>query len=361
MHKTEYKVLPPLESGTIVKCGEAYEITGNTVNAGGFGRIYRAVRVGDNPLHSSYPRKCAIKEFHLKDLVHVDDSSVSMGMYTQNLVEERLPALRSKFYREAKMLQFISHSPFTPNILSYVHEEDGRSLYAMEYIDGPTLTEEVNNWGPMPEAEAVYFIYQIGDLLRDAHRRGIIHSDISPNNIIISFFNDEFRHHFFDHDIFNVKKAVLVDFGNARSYDDKRALSSMNTSAMEKFLPYQEALDRSIEREGVTEEYMNELALNIGSSGFIAPIQFRGTILGDVYSLAATLYYTLTGERPSSLQDAQDKMLRALERRHISQETVSAILHAMELSPESYDIEHGIKQFLKELRSSGKSCIRILY
>ena len=119
--------------------------------------------------------------------------------------------------------------------------------------------------------------------------------------------------------------AVLVDFGNAKSYD--LLLASLNNDSVDQVVQMGE----------------------IGTPGFCAPSLFIGSPRGDIYSLAATLYYLLTGKITDCLssQKRRDDARASLEEKKVSKETIHAILHAMEVNLEKGSM--GSKEFLEEL------------
>lgn len=126
---------------------------------------------------------------------------------------------------------------------------------AMEYVGGEDLWQRVAGRGILSEAEALVYIRQIGAALTLIHDKGLLHRDVKPQNIMVRAGKQE---------------AVLIDFGVARE-----------------FIP------------NLTQSWTQAL-----TPGF-APIeqyafQARWGEFTDVYALAATLYYLLTGQVPTS-------------------------------------------------------------
>ena len=158
-------------------------------------------------------------------------------------------------------------------------------FYSMTYIDGQTLREAMR--GAMPEHIAAGYIIQIAKVLHKAHELGLVHADVSPNNIKVK---TTCRTRNF---------AVLLDWGNANAmdYDD---------------------------------------GYGIGTNGYRAPETFRGKPQADVYSLAATLLYLLTGRKPVMLDNKEciAKTKQLLAEHNVSIETIEAILHAMDIDVE---------------------------
>jgi serine/threonine protein kinase len=93
------------------------------------------------------------------------------------------PAFVERFRREARAAASLSH----PNIVA-VHdwgERDGSYHIVMELVAGNDLKSEIRRRGPLPEAEALRIALQIASGLDAAHRRGVIHRDLKPQNVLL--------------------------------------------------------------------------------------------------------------------------------------------------------------------------------
>ena len=298
--------MPPLKKGDRIKGGQ-YEIIDNTVNEGGFGRIYRAYgsrRNNDNTRHV-----VAIKEFFINELQGVNGRSVSLGDYSRAYNEEEVEAWREKFFYETRVLAKLNeqrdrHVPWVHAWSGdkIVFEDNGRLFYAMTFIEGMTLREAVEKCGVMDEGKAIDYAIQIAKVLYKAHKWGFTHCDVSPNNIMLQ---DGF--------------AVLVDFGNARSYD-------------------------------IEWVQQNEPRAYAGTSGFTPPYSaYVGSEQGDIYSLAATLFYLLTGVAPHLMvtECSRRKNVALLQNKNVSDSTIRAIMNA--LDTESENCITSAKDFLLQL------------
>jgi len=156
-----------------------------------------------------------------------------------------------RFRREAQNAGGLSH----PNIVSiYDRGEAGGSYYiAMEYVEGRTLKELIVARGPSPIGIGIDYTRQILSALRFAHRKGIVHRDIKPHNMIV------------DGD----GRVKVMDFGIARA----------GTSQM------------------------TEAGSIIGTAQYLSPEQARGAPVdqtSDLYSTGIVLYELLTGTVPFS-------------------------------------------------------------
>lgn len=156
-----------------------------------------------------------------------------------------------KFKREAEAVASLSH----PNIVNvYDVGEDGKVHYiVMEYIDGQNLKEIIKNEGTLDEYTALDITKQIAMALSAAHRKGIIHRDIKPHNILIS----------------NEGRVVKVaDFGIAKA---------------------------------VSNSTMTNIGSIIGSVHYFSPEQAKGKYVSnnaDLYSLGIVLYEMIIGKVP---------------------------------------------------------------
>lgn len=159
-----------------------------------------------------------------------------------------------RFIKEGLTLAKLSQDPH-PHIVrihKFFQEEDTYCL-VMDFVDGENLFQMVRRRGRIPEKEAVKYIQQIGAALEDFHRVGAVHRDAHPGNIIIGIDGN----------------AILIDFGIAKELIPTTQTSTGN-AGNEGFAPYEQLYKGSRE------------------------------ITVDIYCLAATLYFILTGERPSN-------------------------------------------------------------
>ncbi|QMS92351.1 GUN4 domain-containing protein [Nostoc edaphicum CCNP1411] len=173
------------------------------------------------------------------------------------------PKYVERFKKEAQMLAMCcrdSH-PHIVQVFDFFVEEDGRYCLEMQYIAGESLWEYVQRQGKLPETEAVKYIHQMGLALVDLHKKGVFHLDVTPPNIMLNFNSG----------IPNSGKAVLIDFGIAGDMSPPSTLSrSFGNKA---FAPYE------LTRKGIRHPTV------------------------DIYCLAGSLYYAITGQRPTNSFD----------------------------------------------------------
>lgn len=89
-----------------------------------------------------------------------------------------------QFEHEVQLTCRLTH-PNTIQVFDYGHTADGIFYYAMELLEGLTLQELVDRFGPLPEARAIHLLRQAAESLREAHGIGLIHRDIKPGNMFL--------------------------------------------------------------------------------------------------------------------------------------------------------------------------------
>jgi len=168
-----------------------------------------------------------------------------------------------RFRREGRLASAISH-PRCVFVLG-ADEDAGRPFIVMELMSGRTLNDLVQQEGPLPAGQAVAKILDVMDGLQEAHGLGVIHRDVKPSNC---FLEPDGR-------------VKIGDFGLSRSLVGGAHLTKTGTF--------------------------------LGTPLFAAPEQVRLERVdqqADVYSVAATLYFLLTGQAPHQSPDAMATMAR---------------------------------------------------
>ncbi len=167
--------------------------------------------------------------------------------------EEEVREFQQRFMREAQAAGILSH----PAIVT-VHDigqddEKGVSFIAMEYVEGPTLKEALQQGKPLAHGSIARILEQVAEALDFAHSKGIVHRDVKPANIIIC--GDE--------------RVKITDFGIA-----KIASEAVNLTTTGQFL---------------------------GTPNYMAPEQVKGSSVDgrtDVFALGVVLYECLTRRKP---------------------------------------------------------------
>ncbi|AKG21644.1 serine/threonine protein kinase [Calothrix sp. 336/3] len=214
--------------------------------------------------------------------------------------------LESGFADESRKLALCRHPHIVSVIENFKHQQ--LDCMVMEHIDGDNLANILASRRQIPEKEALDYIQQIGQALIAVHKQGFLHRDIKPDNIMLRKGS---------------YKVVLIDFDLARGFDSP--LTSRGNRV-----------------DGFT---AIELYFNSARSQ-----QQRGAWT-DIYSLAATLYILLTGEKPVSSCDRQDNNIGLKPPKEhnpdISDRVNNAILHGMQLQGENRP--QTVQEWLDEL------------
>ena len=258
--------------------------------------------------HTLLNSQVALKEFFVKDFCNRDEETGQVTVGTQAKIE-LYNKLKKKFMDEAHALFNMKH-PGIVRVIDYFEEND-TAYYAMEYIEGQSLSDLLNDRGPLPEAEAVGYIREVADALKYVHSLNRLHLDIKPGNIMLS----------------KEGNVVLIDFGASKHYDDE---TGENTSSL-----------LAINTRGYAP--IEQVSMSIKS---FCPAT-------DIYAVGATLYKLLTGNTPPSsmqLQSKEEKLVPLPS--SISPSTRQAVRKAMLLlrknRPQSVD------EWLAILDSTGK-------
>jgi len=163
------------------------------------------------------------------------------------------PEFVERFYREGRAAARLNH----PNIVQAfdVGESGGYHYFVMEYIDGKTVYDMINDGRPLDELEALHQVLQSAKALEHAHSQDLIHRDVKPKNLMLTKGGD----------------VKLADMGLAREMGDYATATA-------------------------------EAGRAYGTPYYISPEQIRGEITidarADIYGLGATFYHMVTGKVP---------------------------------------------------------------
>lgn len=289
-------------SNNAILCNGKY-ILEKILGQGGFGITYKAIMketVSGSLGNMEVDVPVAIKEFFMKDTCERKEGTGKITVPSQGsraLVE----LYRKKFVKEAKNLAQMNH----PHIIKVVDvfEENDTVYYVMQYLSGGSLADYVKLHGALDEAIAINYIQQIGSALEYMHQKHICHYDVKPSNILLD----------------DKGNAILIDFGISKGY---------------------------------TEEGHQTSSTPVGISAGYAPLeQYQQSLQDfspatDVYSLAATLFYLLTGKNPP---EASIVLNEGIEDKPIS--ISDRAWHAIEqgMNPRKKDRVQNISDFIKLL------------
>lgn len=227
-------------------CHGRYSII-NVLGQGGYGITYLA-------FDKQAGRYVAIKEFFPG--IYCDrDYSTSQVRIGSAGAEEFVQKLKVKFLKEARNLSNLDHEGIVH--VTDCFEANGTAYYVMDYVKGDNLAAVVRKNGPMPVKTAFCYIEKVGAALGYIHGLRLNHLDVKPANILLNEAN---------------YSPVLIDFGLSKQYD-------------------QEGNQTTTTPTGLSHGYapMEQYTEN-GVSNFSPET--------DVYSLAATFYYLVSGVTP---------------------------------------------------------------
>lgn len=234
-----------LPVGTILRGAKPYQI-GAVIGRGGFGVTYIAMDLTNG-------QRVAVKEYFPSQTARRNKNGI-LEPVTGSW--EQYEAGKRSFLKEAQMLSSLRGMPSVVQGLEYL-ENGGTAYLVMEYLDGTPLFRIVERRGRIPAQELMPRLKPLMEDIGKLHARGVVHRDISPDNIM--WMTDG--------------TWKLLDFGSARSTLDNR---TMTVAVKNGFAPLEQYQTR---RQGPCT---------------------------DVYALAATVYYCLTGLIPP---DAPTRLL----------------------------------------------------
>jgi hypothetical protein len=212
-----------LKSGSVIA---GYRID-ELISRGGMGLVYRATNVA---LHRIYALKVISPE----------------------LAENE--QFRERFKREMRIAASLHH----PNVVGihYAGEHEGMLFFVMDFVTGTDLREVLVKQGGLDPNRAVDLLEQFASALDAAHRRGLVHRDVKPANILITVKDGE-------------EHSYLTDFGLAKKFDTASGLTAKG--------------------------------LLVGTVDYMAPEQITGARTDartDIYALGCVFYQMLSGKVP---------------------------------------------------------------
>jgi serine/threonine protein kinase len=235
-----------------LRCGTVLAgkyLVGRSLGQGGFGITYTGWDL-------NLELKIAIKEYYPEGFASRELTMQSTVLPLSGRGDDFFLKGRDKFVDEAKALAKFSNLPGVVNVRDYF-TANGTAYIVMEFLDGRTLKEISRERGRMPVAEVLQLLEPLFSSLEQVHAAGILHRDISPDNIIVR----------------REGGAKLLDFGAARQFSTQGEKSN-TINVKHGFAP--------------EEQYRTR-----GEQGPWT----------DIYALCATIYALTTGKLPPQALD----------------------------------------------------------
>ncbi len=191
------------------------------------------------------------------------------------------PDRLARFRREAQVLASLNH----PNIgaIYSFEESDGIHALALEYVEGPTLAEQIAR-GPIPLETALSIARQIAEALEAAHEQGIVHRDLKPGNVKLRPDG----------------VVKVLDFGLA-----KPALQSPK---------HAQGTDAGCPE--ITSPALTAMGVMIGTPAYMSPEQVKGRAVdrrADIWAFGAVLYEMLSGRLAFHGEDVPETLAAVLQ------------------------------------------------
>jgi len=203
-----------------------------------------------------------------------------------------------RFHQEARLTASLNH-PCITTIFDFDQGDDGSLFLVMEYLQGRTLSEIVRRDGALDVRRALQVAIQIAEGLGAAHRAGVIHRDVKPQNVMILEPGDAVK---------------VMDFGIARL-------------------------------RGSDDTQLTRLGTMMGTPNYMAPEQIEGGTVSertDIYAFGAMLHEMLAGRVPFSAPTATAVLIKHLQeaptpirslRREVPPLVEQVLLRALEKDP----------------------------
>jgi len=222
--------------------------------SGGFGNTYKARNV-------QFDEHYAIKEFFMSGINDRDGATGQVSVSNDQNRDQYDEQLQ-KFKKEAQRLRRLKNEHIVQ--VHDLFEENGTAYYAMDFIDGESLSARLKRQGPLSEQQVLSVLPQVLDALQTVHEANLWHLDLKPANIMMT----------------REDKAVLIDFGASKQLNTEGGGATTSTA-----LCY--------------------------TPGFAPPEQVEQNMdkfgpWTDLYALGATLFNLLTNQKPPASSDINE-------------------------------------------------------
>lgn len=224
-------------------------IVGKMLGQGGFGITYIGWDL-------AMERKVAIKEYYPSGQVSRNPGSRDLTWYTNEQSRQARQNGMQMFLKEARKMSKVDNLTNVVRVRD-IFQENETAYIVMDFVEGETLKARLDKTGPLTWKQAKEIFVPAMQAMEQVHQAGLVHRDISPDNLMLTPGG----------------KVKILDLGAAKDLSVNNGASSMQV-AKGGFSPFEQYTQR-------------------GSSGPWT----------DVYAMAATVYYTLTGKLPPVATD----------------------------------------------------------
>lgn len=239
-----------LPAGTVLK---GQYLVGKVLGQGGFGITYLGW-----DLYLNIP--VAIKEYYPTGVVMRESTYGLAVTNCEGRTGSTFENNRRRFLREAQSLAQLTDVPEVVQVRNFFPENE-TAYIIMEYVRGKTLKDYLREQGPMTPSQVLHMMRPVMEGLKKVHAEGLVHRDISPDNIML----------------LPDGRVKLLDFGAVRDVEGENAMRSTQAILKPGFAPI--------------EQYK--------SRGELGPWT-------DIYALCGTMYYCMTGKVP---MDAPERVM----------------------------------------------------
>ena len=224
-------------------------LVGRVLGQGGFGITYVGWDI-------ALERKVAIKEYYPSGQVSRNPGSRDLTWYTNEQSRQARQNGMQMFLKEARKMSKVDNLTNVVRVRD-IFQENETAYIVMDFVEGETLKARLDKTGPLTWKQAKEIFVPAMQAMEQVHQAGLVHRDISPDNLMLTPDG----------------KVKILDLGAAKDLSVNNGASSMQV-AKGGFSPFEQYTQR-------------------GSSGPWT----------DVYAMAATVYYTLTGKLPPVATD----------------------------------------------------------
>ena len=228
-------------------------LVGRVLGQGGFGITYIGWDI-------ALERKVAIKEYYPNGQANRTPGTRVLTWYTSDNALQARQAGMEMFLKEARKMARVDDIPGVVRVRDLFREND-TAYIVMDFVEGETLKARLTQTGPMSWDQAKEIFQPAIRAMEQVHKAGLIHRDLSPDNLMLTKDGQVF----------------ILDLGAAKDLNVNQGASSMQV-AKGGFSPFEQYTQR-------------------GGSGPWT----------DVYAMAATIYFTLTGKLPPVATDRVDE------------------------------------------------------